>query len=65
MTKPAAKKTPTAKPAADAPVTVAELAPADHYPLSKRATFAQVQEAGICNGMSADECEMRLSRIME
>lgn len=62
MSKPATKK--TAKTAAAEPVHVEDLKPADLYPLSARATFAQVQEAGICNGMSAEECEDRLSRIM-
>lgn len=67
MSKPTAKKTTsktTSAPPAE-PVRVVDLAPADHYPLSKRATHAQVLEAGICNGMSADEIETRLSRVME
>lgn len=39
--------------------------PADLFPLSRVATFAQVQQAGITNGMSAEECEARLAKIMD
>ncbi len=38
--------------------------PADPYPLSKRATIDQVMLAGIRNGMSAEECEERLAKVM-
>lgn len=38
--------------------------PADLFPLSRRATFEQVQAAGICNGMAPEECEARLAKIM-
>ena len=38
--------------------------PAELFPLSKRATFEQVQAAGIVNGMPAEECEARLAKIM-
>ncbi len=38
--------------------------PADLFPLSRVATLAQVQAAGICNGMPPEECEARLAKVM-
>lgn len=37
---------------------------ADLYPLSKRANADQVAAAGLKNGMSPDEVEAALSRVM-
>lgn len=39
--------------------------PAELFPLSRVATLAQVQAAGICNGMPPEECEARLAKIMD